>query len=357
MINPTTMKILLVAKLSDSSLNCILEPLIQLSYVDHVYVLRDTIGNIISKKITYTVDQNLNAKNKFRHLSKLKKGIDICKKQKIDFIIGVLLYPHGYIGRLISFFTGLPYIHVTIAGHREFWVMGKFIERINFLLFRKSHVITVTGTNTNKYLTLKGYDPKKIVILPNVIRMEKYDDHDRERNYDIISISRFDKNKNISLLLKAIAKLSKSLTMNAIIAGDGPEFNNLVNEAKILGIEKNIQFPGWIDEQGKNDIYNSAQIFVLCSKGEGFPLSLLEAMACGCVPVVTDVGDISDAVSNDLNGYVIKDYNDENELASILEFLINNPEKIKKLSTKAKEVKTRYSFENVVEIWDKILKK
>ena len=79
-------------------------------------------------------------------------------------------------------------------------------------------------------------------------------------------------------------------------------------------------------------------------------------MACGCVPIITDVGDITDLVSNGINGYILKDYNDENELVSLLELLISSPEKINNLSIKAKEVKYKYSFETVSNIWNKILK-
>lgn len=348
------MKILLIAKLADSSISCILDPLIQSKNIEHVYVLRDTPGSFTSDKITYITHQSFNSKNKSRHFLKLKTALNICKQHGIDFIIGVLIYPHGYIGRLASIITGLPYIHVTIAGHREFWVLGKFMEKFNLLLFRKSHTITVTGMNTCKYLVKKGYTQQKIVILPNVIEMNKFKDEKGTRDYDIVSLSRLDKNKNVSLLLKAIAHLNKITPVKAIIAGDGPEYSNLVEEAKRLNIENNVHFPGWVDAQQKKDIYNRAKIFVLCSKGEGFPLSLLEAMACGCVPIVTDVGDISDAVTNGLNGYIIKEDN-EKELASILGTLINDPVKIRVLSTRAKEVKTKFAFGNVVDIWDRIL--
>jgi glycosyltransferase involved in cell wall biosynthesis len=351
------MNILLIAKLLDNSLNCILEPLSKLTSVDHIYVLRDTVGSMNSGKITYIDNHYFSPGNKLRHLFKLKRGVEICKRYKIDFIIGVLIYPHGYIGRLISLYTRLPYIHITIAGHREFWLNGKIIERINLLLFRKSHLITVTGSNTRNYLTLKGYNPQKIEILPNVIRMDNYNDLERERSYDIVVLSRFDKNKNISLILKAIAKIDKSLNVQVLIAGHGSEYNNLIFESKSLGIEHNVHFVGWVEESRKKDIYNSARLFVLCSKGEGFPLSLLEAMACGCVPVISNVGDISDVVSNDLNGCIVKDIDNEKELAAILELLIKNPQMINRLSIQAKEVKTKFSFENVEPIWEKILTK
>ena len=348
------LKILLVAKLSDNSLNSILKPIIQMESVSQIYVLRDKPGDFISNKVTFLTNSNPDNGNKLRHLNKVAKGIKICKDYEIDFIVGVLLYPHGYIGRLISIFTHKPYIHVTVAGHREFWLMGKIIEKVNYWFFKNSHLITVTGSNTRNYLVSKGYDPKKIVTLPNVIRMEYYQDFNNARDYDIVSMSRLDKNKNLLLMVKAIARLKDSLKLNTIIAGDGTELNNLIDAGRTFGVENSIQFPGWINEQGKNELLNKAKIFVLCSKGEGFPLSLLEAMACGCVPIVTNVGDVSDVIVNGYNGYILTNYDDEKELAEKIEFLIQHPEKIEELSIRAKEVKNRYSFDNVTKIWENI---
>ncbi len=348
------MKILLVAKLANNSLNSILRPLLEQKDIEHVYVLRDAPGTIENDKVTYITGAADGTNKSLKQINKIKTGIRICKKHNIDFVLGVLIYPHGYIGRLISMFTSLPYIHITVAGHREYWVKGRLVEKINLLLFKGSSVITVTGKKTYDYLVEKGFSAGRIVILPNVINMERYRDYNTERKYDIISLSRIDKNKNIPLLLKALHRLNKSIEVNAIIAGDGPELNNVKEEARALGIEQNIKFAGWINEDGKNDIYNSAKVFVLCSKGEGFPLALLEAMACGCVPVVSDVGDIADAVKDDYNGYVYGNFNNEDELTTILESLIKVPDKITKLSSKAKEIKKDYSLERVNEIWNSI---
>lgn len=350
------MNILLIAKLSDITLNTFIQPLVMTDNVDHIYILRDTSANIISDKITFITDYGCKSKGKLRHLFRLREGFRICKKYKIDIVAGIHIYPHGYIGRIISFFKRLPYIHITIAGHREFWLHGRLIELFNFYVFRKSKTITVTGEQTRTYLHAKGFNCKNVSILPNVIDMKKYQDFGKHRAYDVISISRLDKNKNVSLLLRAIAKTKNTKEIHALIVGDGPAYHNLVAESKMLGISENIQFEGWIEEDQKIDYFNSCKIYVLCSKGEGFPLALLEGMACGCVPIATDVGDVTDVVSNEINGFIIKDYNDENELAYLLELLTSEPEKIKDFSAKAREVKNKFSFERVSNIWKEILK-
>ena len=334
-----------------------IQPLIIADAVDHIYILRDKKADIISDKVTFITDYNCKLKNKLRHLYRLREGFRICKKYNIDLVAGVLIYPHGYIGRIISFFKKLPYMHITIAGECEFLIRGKLIELFNLFMFKKSKTITVTGKKTRSYLLGKGYDSNKVVVVPNVIDIKKYKDFDKHREYDIISISRLDKNKNVSLLLKAIVKIKSNKKVKALIVGDGPEFNNLISESKILGISENVHFEGWIrDEDRIIDFYNVSKIYVLCSKGEGFPLTLLEGMSCGCVPITTDVGDITDLISHGINGYLLKDYNDASELASLLEFLISSPEKIDNLSAEAKKLKNEYSFEHVSHIWNNILK-
>lgn len=349
------MNILLITKLSDNTLNCIIQPLIMAENVDHIYILRDTSPNIMSDKVTFITDFGFRSKGKLRHLSKLSTGFKICKTYKIDLIAGVLIYPHGYIGRVISLFKQLPYIHITIAGRREFLLYGRLVELFNLFVFKKSKIVTVTGERTRSYLLSKGINGNKIIVLPNVIDMKKFHDFGKPREYDVISISRLDKNKNVSLLLRAIARIKSSHEIKALIVGEGPESKNLIAESKMLGISENVYFKGWVMDEDKIRLFNSCKVYVLCSRGEGFPLALLEGMACGCVPVITDVGDVTDVVANEVNGYIIKDNSDEKELASKIELLISNPEKIERLSAKAKEVKNKFSFEKVSNIWGEIL--
>ena len=113
----------------------------------------DKKADIISDKVTFITDYNCKLKNKLRHLYRLREGFRICKKYNIDLVAGVLIYPHGYIGRIISFFKKLPYMHITIAGECEFLIRGKLIELFNLFMFKKSK--TINKSSHSQFLQRK----------------------------------------------------------------------------------------------------------------------------------------------------------------------------------------------------------
>ncbi len=54
------------------------------------------------------------------------------------------------------------------------------------------------------------------------------------------------------------------------------------------------------------DFYNNNDIYVVCSRNEATPLPLIESMACGCFPVVNDVGIVPEIIIHKKNGYIVK---------------------------------------------------
>ena len=55
------------------------------------------------------------------------------------------------------------------------------------------------------------------------------------------------------------------------------------------------------------DFYNNHDVYVVCSKNEATPLPLIESMACGCFPVVNDVGIVPEIIRHKENGYLVKE--------------------------------------------------
>ena len=353
------MNILYVARLTDSKLKEKLVPLTLAPQVNHLYVLRDNPGIAFDDKVTYLCPEKP-IRGAVRHILKFFKGIYYCRKYNISTVVGVLNTPHGYIGKAISLFAHVPYIHVTIAGHREFWTDGKLGAIFNYWLFKQAAFVTVTGTQTRKYLLNKGFESKRVVLLPNIpdklfLNMQNIP-LPKDRQYDIVFMSRIDKNKNLRLLLNALSKLKTEYEIRVLIVGDGEELQNMKLLADALKINNMVVFSGYVSGiKAKVDIYKSASIFVSTSKGEGFPVSLLEAMCCGCVPVVSNVGDIVDAVEQGVSGYVFDDTNDETELANYLKNLLCDDTLMDSMSQEAQKIKTNISVEKNAKIWGRIL--
>ena len=117
------------------------------------------------------------------------------------------------------------------------------------------------------------------------------------------------KRKGVFDLMEAIKYLKESGRVDNIkfvIAGTGAEEEELKKICTKYELDKYVKFMGWISGQEKADLYKECQMVVLPSYNEGLPISILEAISYGMPVVATDVGDISSAVLNEVNGYLIE---------------------------------------------------
>lgn len=109
--------------------------------------------------------------------------------------------------------------------------------------------------------------------------------------------------KDHATLLRAIARLPADLPLQAACVGDGPERGALEQLATELGIRSRMHFLGELPV--RPTAHELFDISVLCSLSEGFPNSLLEAMAVGRPVVATRVGGVADTVRDEVNGLLI----------------------------------------------------
>ncbi len=119
------------------------------------------------------------------------------------------------------------------------------------------------------------------------------------------SVGRLEPVKCYEHLLKAAALLRERLARPFVVAlfGDGSERAALERRAVELGVGDLVRMPGWTHDAVH--AYRLIDIFVLPSRSEGQSVSLMEAMACGVAPVVTDVGANAEMVGPDLSRYVV----------------------------------------------------
>ncbi|MBQ4433920.1 MAG: glycosyltransferase family 4 protein [Bacteroidales bacterium] len=126
---------------------------------------------------------------------------------------------------------------------------------------------------------------------------------------DIIYSNRLhEKLYRIEAVIRAFAPFnSKHKNWRLVIGATGSETDHLKSLAKELGIEKQVDFVGWLDEPTNFLYYSQAKIWVSIPESDATSISLLEAMSMGCVPVVSDLPANREWISDGYNGLIVKD--------------------------------------------------
>jgi glycosyltransferase involved in cell wall biosynthesis len=146
-----------------------------------------------------------------------------------------------------------------------------------------------------------------IVLIPNGLNvMSSCYPHKTVNNFQVIYVGRWAKEKRPEIFV-AIAKKIKALhpSINFTMVGTNFEANsNIIFNA---GINNKGEIT---NEEDLIDLYKNANVILITSYREGFPLVIMEAMNNGVVPITTNVGGINEHIKNDYNGYLIDDNSD-----------------------------------------------
>jgi len=349
-----------------------LVPISQINYVEEIVIVRDFPGPKI-KKVRYVCPYPwLRKYIIIRILSKQFLMIYLGIKLKPDLIISYYLKAYGIIALITGKVLSIPVNYNVMSGPEEFQMLkfgnvGTYsidkkdikpplMERILLSVTKRFDSITTTGSRTSDYLIRNEIEKNKILILPDSVDLDIFKPKDIDKEYDLITVARFDPIKRIDNLIK----LTKSLTkykpnIKVAIGGDGSEKENLKKLVKELELEDNIIFLGYIDNV--QNFLQQSRIFVLTSEREGFPMTVLESMGCGLACIVSNVGDINDLIEDGLNSFIINDCNDIESYKKRVEQLLDDDKLYNDISKMAiKTVREKFTYKNARNIWERIIK-
>ncbi|MEM0338009.1 MAG: glycosyltransferase [Candidatus Caldarchaeum sp.] len=180
---------------------------------------------------------------------------------------------------------------------------------------------------------LYGY--KNPPIIPNGIPVDDYAPNPDKRAHwrqvelegreavVIAHVGRFMEQKNHSLLLRSFAHVRSETPVYLWLVGDGELRPAMEQLAQELGVADRVRF--WGIRSDVADILNAADIFVLPSKWEGNPLSVMEAMATGLPVVATAVGGVPELVEEGVSGFLTPN-EDADAFTNALQRLVDNAE-------------------------------
>lgn len=278
-----------------------------------------------SDKVFSLKNQNRNKKRIVELL------IEYCNKEKID----IITVHHGGVSCNIVYIMlkkklknikFVRYLHGSFDaytfGNGENKIKDIIVKEVMRKALRISDLMIFISKAVEKtFVDNFKINNKNRTVIYNGINKSFFENVIEKSERNIIFVGRLTKVKGVDILLNAFRKVcNKNSNVNLTIVGDGEERKNLEKKAIDLGISDKISFTGrqtnvkdWLD---KNAIFVYPSIWE-----EGFGISVVEAMARGCVPITFKKGGLPEIIKNNENGYLI-DSVDEDKLADkILEAL------------------------------------
>jgi GalNAc-alpha-(1->4)-GalNAc-alpha-(1->3)-diNAcBac-PP-undecaprenol alpha-1,4-N-acetyl-D-galactosaminyltransferase len=218
------------------------------------------------------------------------------------------------------------------------------------LIYRRADLVTLlTESALAFYPAAKGY---RSIVMPNpVVTPDPAIDPARLlASPMLIAIGRLQPQKGFDLLIRAFSQLRhKYPDWQLTILGEGPIRGDLEELRSQLQSIDSIHLPGQVTNV--NAYLRQADIFVLSSRFEGFPMSLCEAMACGLAVLATDcLSGPREIITDGVDGMLVAT-EDIDALADGLDALMSNPTKRQQLAQSAPQILDRFGLEQVMKMW------
>lgn len=162
-----------------------------------------------------------------------------------------------------------------------------------------------------------------------------------------------DRDKRVDYLIPLIEKLEKSKVKYVLsVAGKGDYEWFLKEFVRKYKLEDHIKVLGFVNRDEMPDFWSKQDIFINMSDSEGNCMSMLEAMAQGNVPVLTDVSGVRDSITDGENGFIVN-CGDMDGIVEKIIFLYKNRELLSKMGTKAYEkIKIQYNEHAMLNLFE-----
>ncbi|MAI06187.1 MAG: hypothetical protein CBC47_03490 [Alphaproteobacteria bacterium TMED87] len=295
----------------------------------------------------------------------LLKSKSISRKIKPDACLIFFSLPTGPIGWWIKRSLGIPYV-ISLQGGDVPGFMKKELHiyhlLTNFITQNvwKNAEFVVSNSEGLSRLAKKFMDNAGHKTIPAGVDLQTFNPIGKSRmgsKTRLLFVGRLVYQKGLDILLEALKEIKDSDLWSLDIIGDGPLRKEILEKAKSLQIDKNINFYGWQSREQLIKIYKDNDIFLIPSRDEGMPNVMLEAMASGLAVIGTKVSGLEEVIINNQNGFLVEKEN-PHELYEAIKNLIYNKSLIKEIGKNASLfVQKNYSWANAARSYKYLLEK
>ncbi len=278
----------------------------------------------------------------------------VCKKPK-------LVHIHSSFGP--SFYRKIPFIymatwfkipiinHIHGADFTEFYINAsarkkKLIQKV----YNRCDILIALSEEWKERLgQIVTKDKIEVIENYSILHYDAVDDLlQRDCNNTVLFLGEIGKRKGCYDIPKVIKLVIEQIpTVKFILGGSGsPEDEeNIKRQCIALGVQQNVEFPGWVRGNEKDMLLRKADVFFLPSYNEGMPMSILDAMGYGLPVVSTNVGGISRIVHDGKNGICCNPGDIDTFSKGIVRLLLDNQFRNDCVKTSFEIVRKGYSLE------------
>ncbi len=207
-----------------------------------------------------------------------------------DVVLGQYLPSHGFLAALVdrhplAVVAWSPDIPYAVDRHPyDRWRVGLILRRADLTLVCGRHLLDharrLGADERRTAATYVGVDPDLFHPGGDGIREPRLAFTNREHKNIL----------HVETLIQALPSVVERVPdARVVVANDGPRRGSLEKLAEKLGVRDNCEFVGRLDPKATAGYLQHSSLYVSCSEVDGMSISLLEALACGAYPVVTDI--------------------------------------------------------------------
>ncbi len=286
----------------------------------------------------------------FKHFSPKRAGHSLllgkqCAQfvEALDFEIDVInahfATPTRIGAMLAARHHGIP---CTVTAHAVEIFASPNVPQIKYICDSMDHVIVPSEYNRD-YLREEIGIANGITVVPATTEVEKFEPSAPTVENRLLTVARLVEKKGYPYGIKAVNKLIKQgYDIEYHIVGTGDRKDRLQQQVKEYGIEDHVEFLGHVPDERLQKELSEAAVFVLpCVIAEdgdrdAMPVVLKEAMASETACVSTTVSAIPELITDGHDGLLVPE-KEPDELASVIQELLDNPEKQKTIAANGRE--------------------
>lgn len=227
---------------------------------------------------------------------------------------------------------------------------------------RASRIIAVSGGVAQDLLDCLGLPEELVTAIPNPVvddelhALAKLPVEHPWFHDDIpvlLAVGRLVSQKDYPVLLRAFRVLRDKRVVRLIILGEGELREELEEFARALKVEEDVNFPGFM--KNPFPFMRNCTVYILCSRFEGLPGALIQAMACGAPSISTDCpSGPSEIIDSGSNGLLVP-VGDVQALARSIELLLDDSDLRRSFSEAGRETSSAFRVSSMIRMYEEEL--